>query len=51
MKQTEANRKEYINKLKNDLLTVESRFSHRFDCLEMVSQDLMSRAAENLISY
>ncbi len=31
MKQMEANRKEYISKLKNELLTVESRFTHKVD--------------------
>lgn len=50
MKQMEANRKEYISKLKNELLTVESRFTQKVDCIEMVAQDFMSRAAENLRS-
>ncbi len=36
MKQMEANRKEYISKLKNELLTVESRFTHKVDQAEMV---------------
>jgi|LauGreDrversion4_2_1035121.scaffolds.fasta_scaffold32437_4 hypothetical protein len=31
MKQMEANRKDYIAKLKNELLTVESRFYQRVD--------------------
>lgn len=43
----EANRKEYISKLKNELLTVESRFTHKVDQAEMVCQDFLSRAAEN----
>ena len=47
MKQMEANRKEYISKLKNELLTVESRFTHKVDQAEMVCQDFLSRAAEN----
>lgn len=45
MKQMEQNRKEYINKLKQELLTVESRFTQRVEIMEMVSQDFMSRAA------
>lgn len=45
MKQMEANRKEYISKLKNELLTVESRFTQKVDQVEMVAQDFMSRAA------
>ena len=47
MKQMEANRKDYISKLKNELLTVESRFTHKVDQAEMVCQDFLSRAAEN----
>lgn len=47
MKQMEANRKEYISKLKNELLTVESRFTHKVDQAEMVCEDFLSRAAEN----
>lgn len=48
MKQMEANRKEYIQKLKGELLTVESRFHQRVDQAEMVQQDFHSRAVENL---
>ena len=47
MKQMEANRKDYIAKLKNELLTVESRFHQRVDQTEMVAQDYMSRAFKN----
>lgn len=47
MKQMEANRKEYIQKLKGELLTVESRFHQRVDQAEMVQQDFHSRAVEN----
>jgi len=51
MKQMEINRKEYITKLKHELLTVESRFQQRIEYMEMSSQDFMSRAAENLQLY
>jgi chromosome segregation ATPase len=45
MKQMDLNRKEYIAKLKGELLTVESRFTQRIEHMEMISQDYESRAA------
>ena len=51
MKQMEANRKEYIQKLKQELLTVESRFHQKVDQAEMVAQDFLSRAAENVVEW
>ena len=51
MKQMEASRKEYIAKLKSELLTVESRFFKKVEQAEMVSQDFLSRAYQNVLEW
>ena len=51
MKQMEVNRKEYIQKLKKELETVEERFQVKVEQMEMVGQDYLSSAAQNVVEY
>lgn len=44
-------RKEYIQKLKRELETVESRFNQKIDRLNMISEDYYSRAAKNNLDF
>lgn len=48
MKQFEANKKEYINKLKHELDTVEFRFLKVINENNMIGEDIRSRAIHNL---
>lgn len=43
----DQSRKEYIQKLKRELETVDSRFNKKFDQLSMVSEDYHSTASKN----
>lgn len=51
MKQMDISRKEYINKLKRELETVESRFTQQMDRNAMLSEEYYSRAAHNLLNF
>lgn len=47
----DQNRKEYIQKLKRELETVESRFYKSMDHSQMIMEDYISRAAKNWLDF
>ena len=48
LKQMEMTKKEYIQKLKKELDSVEQRYQHLINENCMIGEDFRSRAAENL---
>lgn len=51
MKQMDQSKKEYIQKLKRELETVESRYFKTIDQSNMISEDYHSRAAKNWLDF
>ncbi len=51
MKQMDQSKKDYIQKLKRELETVESRFFKTLDQSNMICEDYHSRAAKNWLDF
>ena len=49
LKQMEMTKKEYINKLKKELDTVETRYQHLINENAMIGEDFRSQAMQNLV--
>lgn len=51
MKQMDNQRKDYIQKLKRELETVESRYNQKMDRIYMISEDYYARASKNFLDF